>query len=170
MKAALQCLPESELFPELYSPAPPPAEMQMMGGQMSEIAPGIWTSGLPEFETPSHIVCKVVYHGTTADGKQSTYTLEPETYPGWVRMQDDIGKKIGMLGLSDTTMRRLLACGIVDSCRPTIGGIFISVESLLDHIRRTGNDTAKDKSWWTKERRELWRTVMDGNCNLEDGY
>ena len=50
-----------EMFPELYSPAPPPAEMQAAGGAMSEIAPGVWVSGLPEWETPSHVLCRLVH-------------------------------------------------------------------------------------------------------------
>lgn len=156
---------QADLFPDLYHPAPPPGDMEAAGGTLSEVAPGVWASGMPELETPSHILCRLV--PAEAAG---TYTLEPEPWPGFVRMQDQFGKKIGVLGLSDTTMRRLLAAGFVEHMRPAIGGIFVSIESLLAHFRRTRNDLSREHSWWTKDRRELWRTVIEGNCNLEDGY
>lgn len=156
---------ERELFPGLYSPAPPPADLVAAGCPLSEVAPGVWVSGKPEMETPSHIICRLV------PGREpGVYTLMPEPYPGFVRMQGDIGRKLGLLGLSDTTMRRLLACGFVDHARPAIGMILINLESLLEHLRRTCGDLAREKSWWTPKRRELWRSVIDGGTNLEDGY
>lgn len=154
-----------EMFPELYSPAPPPTEMAAMAGSMSEVAPGVWCCGLPELEAPSHILCRLV-----PAAEPGTYTLVPEPYPGFVRMQENIGPKLGLIGLSDTTMRRLLAIGFIEHARPAIGMIMISIESLLDHLRRTKNDLAKDASWWTPDRRTLWRTIIDSGTNLVDGY
>jgi hypothetical protein len=157
--------PAEELFPDLYSPAPPPADLAAGGGRMSEVGPGVWTTGMPEFETPSHILCRLV-----PLSEPGTYRLEPEPYPGYVRMQEGIGRKLGLLGLSDTTMRRLITGGFVEHARPAVGMILISIESLLSHLRRTANDCAQDKSWWTPKRRALWRSVIDGGTNLEDGY
>jgi hypothetical protein len=156
---------QKDLFPDLFCPAPPPADLTAAGEKMHQVAPGIWATSLPEFETPSHILCRLVPAATPG-----TFTLQPEPYPGYVRMQTDVGRKLGVFGLSDTTMRRLLAIGFVEHMRPAIGCILISIESLLEHFRRTRNDLTKDHSWWTKERRELWRQVIEGGCNLEDGY
>lgn len=136
-----------------------------MQGHMAEVAPGVWCCGLPELEAPSHILCRLVPAGTPG-----TYTLAPEPWPGYVRMQEGIGKKLGLVGLSDTTMRRLLAADIVGHARPAIGTIMISIESLMEHLRRTGGDLAKEKSWWTPARRDLWRQVIESGTNLEDGY
>ena len=169
MTASLKSPTESELFPDLYSPAPPPADLEAAGEKMHEIAPGIWATSLPEFEVPSHIISRLIPHGQTDDGRL-TYTLETEPHPGYIRMQENIGAKLGIIGLSDTTMRRLMAAGFIEHMRPAPGSIHISIESLHEHFRRTHNDLTKERSWWTRERRELWRTVIEGNCNLEDGY
>lgn len=156
---------EMDLFPDLYSPAPPDAKIEALGGTMHEIAPGIWASSLPEFEVPSHVLCRLV------PGEQpGTYVLEPETHPGYIRMTGDIGTRLGILGLTETTLRRLLYGGFVDCVRPAPGTIMISIESLLEHWQRTRNDLANEKSYWNLQRRKLWKTAIEAPCNLEDGY
>jgi hypothetical protein len=140
------------MFPELVSLAPPPTQFEVLKGHLSQIAPGVWVSGLPEFEVPSHVLCRLV------PGKEpGTYTFEPEPYPGWVRMTDDIGRRLGVLGLAPTTLRRLLWMGEVEHIRPSPGCIFISIESLLNHFARTANDCEKLQSYWTTARREKWK-------------
>ena len=178
---------EMDLFPDLYSPAPPDAEIEALGGTMHEIAPGIWASSLPEFEVPSHVLCRLVpgWHPPRPNvrpvpshvlcrlvpGEQpGTYVLEPETHPGYIRMTGDIGTRLGILGLTETTLRRLLYGGFVDCVRPAPGTIMISIESLLEHWQRTRNDLANEKSYWNLQRRKLWKTAIEAPCNLEDGY
>lgn len=153
-------------YPELFSefPAslpPPPSALRALDAPLSELAPGVWVSGMPAFEVPSHVLCRLV---PTGDG--GTYRLEPEPYPGFVRMSDDIGARLGVIGLSDTTMRRLLAAGFIDHIRPAPNCIFVSVESLLEHFRRTANDCERDASYWTARRIEEWRTTIDGTSNM----
>lgn len=155
--------PLPELFPDLYSPAPPSGAMAALNAPLAQVAPGVWVSGLPEFEVPSHILCKLVPGPTPG-----TYTLEPEPYPGYVRVTDDIGKRLGVLGLSTTTLRRLMWGGFVDHIRAAPGCTFISIESLLEHFRRTGNDCEREKSYWTAKRREAWKVTCEGISNLED--
>lgn len=151
------------LFPDLEDTlAPPSGELEASGKPLSEIAPGVWVTGMPEFDVPSHVLCRLV------PGKEpGTYVLEPEPHPGWVRMVDGIGKRLGVYGLSDTTFRRLLWAGLIEHARLAPGVIFVSIESLLEHFRRTRNDCARDKSYWTAERREKWRQVTEAGTNLE---
>ena len=148
--------PDPELFPDLWSPAPPPEELKAMGKPLTQIAPGQWVSGLPEFNTPSHVLCRL-RPGTTP----GTYTLEPEPWPGYIRLTRDLGQHLGVLGLSHTTLRRLIYCGFIDHIRAAPGCIFLSIESIMDHFRATSNDCGKEKSFWTPQRRELWRTTYD---------
>ena len=91
-----------EMFPDLYSPAPPAAEVAAAPGPLSEIAPGVWVSGVPEWETPSHVLCRLVPLEAP-----DCYRLEPEgAFPGWIRMTEDIGQRLNIVGLSETTLRR----------------------------------------------------------------
>lgn len=141
-----------EMFPELVSLAPPPTQLEVLRDHLAQIAPGVWVSGLPEFDVPSHVLCRLV-----PGNEPGTYTLEPEAYPGYVRMGDDIGRRLGVLGLSTSTLRRLLWMGEVDHIRASPGCIFISIESLLAHFRRTANDCEKVQSYWTAARRAKWK-------------
>ncbi len=148
------------MFPELYSPAPPPAEMQAAGGAMSEIAPGVWASGLPEWETPSHVLCRLV-----PAEEPGTYRLEAEgAFPGYVRMTEDLGKRLGIMGLSETTMRRLMWGGYIEHFVGAPGCTFISLESLIGHMKATRNDHAKESSYWTPERRLRWKDTCAGGA------
>lgn len=153
----------AEMFPELAPSLPPAPPVEPGGAPLSQVAPGVWVSGMPALETPSHILCRLV----EIPESPGTYRLEPEPWPGFVRMGDDIGQRLGVLGLSDTTMRRLLAAGFVDHIRPAPGCIFVSVESLLAHFRRTANDCEAETSFWTARRCTAWRDVIDGTSNFE---
>lgn len=149
-----------ELFPELeFATSPPPADLLAMHGEMSEISPGVWVSGMPEFRTPSHILCRLV----PAD-EPGTYTLEPEPHPGYIRMTEDIGARLGIIGLSETTLRRLLWGGFIDHFLGGPGCTYISIESLLDHIRATRNDSAREVSFWTARRRLEWKATCAGGA------
>lgn len=150
-----------ELFPGLESLSPPTGEQTELGA-LSQVAPGVWVSGLPIFETPSHVLCRLVPLKEDA-GK---YTLEPEAYPGYVRMSDDIGRRLGVIGLSKTTMYRLLWSGLVDHIRPAPGCLLISIESLLEHFRATANDCAREETYWTPVRLRLWKSVCEAVSNL----
>lgn len=165
MSAALKLTEyPQELFPD-FAPTSRPAsgELQALGA-LSQLAPGVWISGLPAFDVPSHVLCKLV-----PGDAPGTYTLEPEgPYPGYVRMSDDIGRKLGVIGLSDTTLRRLLWGGFIDHIRPAPGSIFISIESLLEHFKRTANDCEREKSYWSGERVAAWRVTCEGSSNVED--
>ena len=157
-----------EMFPELADTLrPPPGDMAALGA-LSQIAPGVWVSGLPAFETPSHVLCRLV----PVPGEVGKYTFEPEgPYPGYFRMSDDIGRRLGVIGLSATTMHRLMWSGLVDHIRPAPGCIFISIESLLEHFRATANDCEQEQSYWTAKRRALWKSTCEGvsNWNNEHG-
>ena len=161
-----QNLPElpQDLFPELDDSLRPPSGELAALGALSQIAPGVWVSGMPAFDVPSHVLCRLVpgeAHGT--------YTLAPEgAFPGYVRVTDDIGRRLGIIGLSITTLRRLLWGGFIDHIRPTPGSIFISIESLLEHFRATANDCEQEKSYWTAARRAAWKVTCEGISNLED--
>jgi hypothetical protein len=157
-------LPE-ELFPELAASLRPPSGEMAALGALSQIAPGVWVSGMPAFELPSHVLCRLV----PVPGEPGKYMLEPDgDYPGYVRMGDDIGRRLGVIGLSTTTMHRLLWSGLVDHIRPAPGCIFISVESLLEHFKNTANDCAEEKSYWTAKRRALWKSTCEGISNWKN--
>lgn len=160
----LQELP-TELFPEFPATLRPPSGEQLaMDAPLSQVAPGVWVSGLPAFDVPTHVLCRLV----PVAGEPGKFTFEPDgPYPGYVRMTDDIGTRLGVIGLNATSMRRLLWGGYVDHIRPHPGGIFISIESLLEHFRRTANDCEKEQSFWTKDRRDAWRATCEGLANLE---
>lgn len=164
MNAAIR-LPElpQELFPELSdSLRPASGELKALGA-LSQVAPGVWVSGMPAFDVPTHVLCKLV------PGEcPGTFTLEPEAYPGYVRMTDDIGRRLGIIGLSVTTLRRLMWGGFIDHIRPAPGSTFISIESLLEHFKRTANDCEQEKSYWTAKRREEWKITCEGISNMED--
>lgn len=150
-----------ELFPDLdFASAPPPAAMAASGGAMSEVSPGVWVSGMPEFETPSHILCRLI----PADAP-GTYRLEPEPYPGYIRMTEDIGARLGIIGLSETTVRRLMWGGFVDHFVGSPGCTYISLESLANHLLATRNDAAREVSFWTRRRRLAWKATCDGGAN-----
>lgn len=143
-----------------FQPAPPSGAMEALKEHLSQIAPGVWVSGLPEFEVPSHVLCRLV------PGKEAgTYTLQPEPYPGWVRLTDDFGKRLGLIGLSSSTMRRLLWAGYIEHARVGADTIMVSIESLLAHLARTANDCAQEKSFWDAKRRDHWRTVCESISN-----
>ena len=149
-----------ELFPDMaFASAPPPAAVQAAGGAMSEISPGVWVSGMPEFETPSHIICRLVPAAVPG-----TYTLEPEPHPGFIRMTEDIGARLGIIGLSETTMRRLMWCGYVEHFVSSPGCTYISLESLLSHLRATRNDGARETSFWNAKRRLAWKATCAGGA------
>jgi len=150
-----------ELFPE-FAPTlrPPSGELKALDAPLHEVAPGVWMSGLPAFDVPSHVLCKIV----PVPGSPGQFSLEPEScYPGYVRMSDDIGQRLGVIGLAATTLRRLLALGYVDHIRPHPNGIFISIESLMEHFKRTSNDCEHAASYWTPARCEEWRAMIDSN-------
>ena len=164
MSAVKKLLPggTAELFPDLVSLGPPPAALAAASAELSQVAPGVWVSGMPEFETPSHVLCKLV------PGEiPGTYILQPEPYPGYVRMGDDIGKRLGVIGLADTTLRRLMWAGFVEHIRAAPGCLFISIESLLAHFRRTRNDLGREVSYWTRERREKWKETYEPVSNFD---
>lgn len=151
-----------DLFANLeFASAPPPAAIAAAGGEMSEISPGVWVSGMPEFETPSHILCRLV-----PAAEPGTYRLEPEPYPGYIRMTEDIGARLGIIGLSETTMRRLMWIGYVDHFISSPGCTYISIESLLAHIRATRNDAARETSFWTAKRRLEWKATCAGGAAM----
>lgn len=161
--------PAADLFAGFeFQAAPPREEIERIaaenGQRLSEIAPGVWVAGMPEFEIPSHVICRLV----PVPEKPGTYTLTPEPYPGFVRMSDDIGKRLGVIGLSVTTMRRLLWGDYVEHIRPAPDCIFISIESLLDHFRRTRNDCARETSFWNRSRRDHWRSICECSNKTED--
>lgn len=164
--SAAHKLPEfpSSLFPEFEpKPRPPSGELKALGA-LSQLAPGVWVSGMPAFDTPSHVLCRLV-----PGDIPGTFTLEPDgPYPGYVRMTDDIGKRLGVIGLNETLMRRLLWGKLVDHVRLAPGSIFISIESLLEHFKRTANDGANEKSWWTPERIARWRETYEPVNSLEE--
>jgi hypothetical protein len=150
-------------LPAEFTRRPAPTEYINLAQPLAELAPGIWVCGTPEWEMPTHVVCKLV------SGKEpGTWTLEPEVAPGWVRMSDDIGEKLGMRGLSHMTLRRLMQAGFVEHSRPAPGCIFIKLESLREHFRRTHNDCAEPSSFWTAERRRNWQETCGAHSNLED--
>lgn len=165
VRGKLHLLHEAEQFelpglPTEFTRAPAPAQFQVLGEPLHEIGPGIWVSGTPEWEMPTHVLCKLVAAG---DG---LWRLQPEVAPGWVRMTDDIGAKLGIKGLSATTMRRLLQDGYIEHSRPAPHVIFINLESLHEHFRRTRNDCAEPSSFWTSERLEKWRQTCSLDSNL----
>lgn len=153
----------TELFPEFdFQEQPPSGELLFLGKPLSEVAPGVFVAGVPDYEVPSHVLCKLV-PGDIA----GTWKLEPVFNPGWVRMHADIGARLGLVGLSETTIRRLIAQGYIEHMRAAPGVILINLESLTEHLKRTRNDCAKDASYWTRERRQRWREFCDTTSNLE---
>lgn len=150
-------------MPEHYTCAPPPAELAYLaklGKPLCEIAPGKWVCGTPQWEMPTHVVCRLV-----PAAEPGTWRLVPDEIPGWVRMTKDIGSKLGLIGFSETTLRRLLY-DYVEHARPHPGGIFVNLESLFAHFRNTRNDLNKDASFWTTLRLAQWRDTIARESNL----
>lgn len=142
-----------DLFPDSAPSLRPPApELRVLESPLAQMAPGVWVAGVPAFELPSHVLCRLV-----PGALPGTWTLEPEAYPGYVRMTDNIGERLGVIGLSATTMRRLMWAGFVEFVRLAPGCIHISIESLLDHFSRTANNN----EWWTPERLRVWRETIE---------
>ncbi len=142
---------------------PPPAPVDHEPGQpLHEIAPGLFASGLPEWEMPSHCVCRLV-----PGPHPGTWVMEPIHNPGWIRMCGDIGEKLGMRGLAHMSVRRLIQGGYIDHIRLHPNGIFISLESLLNHLRATRMDCTREQSFWTPERIARWRETLGSHSNLE---
>jgi hypothetical protein len=155
----------TELFPELEGSLRPPTGEQAALGALSQVGPGLWVSGRPAFELPSHVLCRLV----PVVDEPGKFQLVPDgDYPGYVRMGDDIGKRLGVIGLSTTTMHRLLWAGLVEHIRPAPGCIFISIESLLEHFRNTANDCARENSFWTPARRAAWKSTCEGLSNVRN--
>lgn len=158
--------PESfpELFPEFPATLRPPCGELAALGNLAQVAPGVWVSGMPAFDVPSHVLCRLIPGETPG-----TFTLEPEgPWPGYVRMSRDIGQRLGVIGLSDTTLRRLLWGGFIDHMRIAPGCIYISIESLLEHFKRTANDCVNEQSYWTAKRREEWKRTWESVAQRED--
>lgn len=167
MRTKLHLVVEAEQYelpgmPEEFQRRPAPEQFKVLGDPLHELAPGLWACGTPEWEMPTHVVCKLIPCG---DGK---WELQPEIAPGWVRMCEDIGEKLGVRGLSSMTMRRLMQAGFVEHARPAPGCIFIHLESLHEHFKRTRNDCAEPSSFWTPERRRAWQETCGAGSNLED--
>jgi hypothetical protein len=156
----------TELFPEFPDTLRPPSSEQLaLEAPLSQVSPGVWVSGLPAFDVPTHVLCRMV----PVLGEPGHFTFDPQgAYPGYVRITDDIGKRLGIIGLNVTTLRRLLWGGFIDHIRPHPGGIYISIESLLAHFKRTANDCAEEHSYWTQARRDAWRVTCEGVGNRED--
>ncbi len=168
IRTKLRLVVEAEQFelpglPDEFARRPAPTEYRSLAEPLAELAPGLWACGTPEWEMPTHAVCKLI------PGEQpGTWKLEPEVAPGWVRMCEDIGEKLGIKGLSSMTMRRLMQAGFVEHARPAPGCIFIHLESLHAHFRATRNDCAEPSSFWTPERRRAWQETCGAGSNLED--
>lgn len=76
-----QVVTEAEQFelpgmPEEFERRPAPEQFRILGDPLYELAPGLWGCGTPEWEMPTHVVCKLIPCG---DGK---WELEPEVAPG----------------------------------------------------------------------------------------
>lgn len=150
-------------LPEEFARPPAPADYRELGEPLHEVAPGVWACGTPEWEMPTHVICKLV-----PGAEPGTWILEPEAAPGWVRMADDLGDRLGIRGLSHMTLRRLMQAGFVEHARPAPGCIFIRLESLHEHFRATRDDCAQPSSFWTVERRRAWQETCGAGSNLED--
>ena len=149
-----------DLFPDTtFAAAPPPADLAASGAAMSEISPGVWVTGMPHWQTPSHVICRLVPAGTP-----DTFTLAPEPMPGFIRMTEDIGARLGIIGLSETTVRRLMWGGFIDHFLGAPGCTYISIESFRAHILATRNDHARAVSFWTPRRRSDWQATCAGGA------
>lgn len=155
-----------ELFPDMPATLRPPSgELKALDAPLYQLAPGVWVSGMPAFDVPSHVLCRLV----PVPGQPGQFSLEPDgPFPGYVRLTDNIGKRLGVVGLSITTLRRLLWGGFIEHIRPHPGGIYISIESLLEHFERTANDCEQPESYWTTKRREAWKTTYEASSNMEE--
>ncbi len=123
------------------------------GEVMSEVAPGQLASHLDVWELPSYVMSKLVPAG---DG---TYKLEmADEWFGWIPITE-IRSKLGIKGMSLDTIRRLCVAGMIEHCQPTPQIFLIKIDSLVEHLERTKNVKAKEESWWTDQRRQLWRTT-----------
>jgi hypothetical protein len=150
-------------MPEKYERAPAPADLaylSKLGKPLCEVAPGQWVCGTPQWEMPTHVVCRLV--PAEAPG---TWRLVPDEIPGWVRMSKDIGPRLGLIGFSETTLRRLLY-DYVEHARPAPGCIFVNLESLFAHFRNTRNDLGKEASFWNPRRLAQWRDTIARESNL----
>ena len=149
------------LFPDLpMTTAPAPAALVASGAEMSEISPGVWITAMPEWQIPSHVISRVA----PIPHEPGKFHLIPEEPLGYIRMTEDIGQRLNIHGLSETTLRRLMWAGLIDHFLGAPGCTYISIESLLSHIRATRNDHASQISFWTPQRRADWKATCAGGA------
>lgn len=150
-------------IPDEFSHRPAPEDLKRLGKPLCEMGPGLWACGTPEWEMPTHITCKLL------PGREpGSWMLEPERFPGWIRMGEDIGERLGILGLAPSTLRRLMQAGYIEHIRYSPWSIYLSIDSIKDHMRATMNDCARETSFWTKDRMRAWRETIGIASNLED--
>jgi hypothetical protein len=150
-------------MPAEYDRAPPTAELaylSKLGKPLCEVAPGQWVCGTPQWEMPTHVVCRLV-----PAAEPGAWRLVPDEIPGWVRMTKDIGSRLGLIGLSEQTLRRLMH-DFVEHARISPGCIFVNLESLFAHFRATRNDLGKEASFWDARRLAQWRDTIGLESNL----
>lgn len=85
----------------------------------------------------------------------------PIVWSQYLPMGLKVPQQLG-LPIHYNTLRRLVIMGAVDCTHPTPDTLLLDAASLLRHLRRTRVQPGKP-SWWTKERRELWKTSIAGN-------
>lgn len=133
---------------------PPPLENE--SGAFSEIAPGQWAwHSLEGTPPPRHILARVI------DDGYGRHRLEPALLPAYVRVSPsmEIAKLLNLHGLNYPALRRLCFAGFLDYIEPTPGHLYVSADSVLEHLRATEHSRTDGGTWWTPARRARWMEV-----------
>ena len=120
------------------------------------MAPGQFLLDLDFDDVPRYTLAKFV---PSASG-EGTWKIEPAgELLGYVRLTPalEICEILKFKGLSYTCFRRLCIAGFVDYCELVPGCFFISLDSLLAHLRATEDSRNLGETWWTPARLSRWR-------------
>lgn len=120
-----------------------------------EIAPGLTVKTRLPKAVPQYALMTIIQD---ADGK---CRVGPVVWSQYLPMGRHIPSQLGV-PIHYNTLRRLVLMGAVECSHPTPESLMLDAASLLRHLRRTRVRPGQP-SWWTKERRELWRASAAGN-------
>lgn len=114
------------------------------------MTPGTWCATVPEGAVKRWALVEMIPQG---DGSYRPDLVED--WSTWARLTRDLPQRLGVPGLSYTTLYRLVVGRWIEAVQPAPDTILISLGSLMAHLRRTvrGDD---GQSWWTDEKRRAW--------------
>jgi hypothetical protein len=121
-----------------------------------EVVPGMTVKARLPKDVPQYALIGLVQD---PDG---THRVGQIIWSQWLPMGRDIPRQLG-IPIHHHTLRRLMLIGAVEASQPAPGMLLMDATSLLRHLHRTRIRPGRP-SWWTAERRALWRDSEIGNA------